>query len=429
MRSRYRRTAGTVKHKQDPEKAARAAAVLANLIARAETGRLDLIYLDECGFAPSLPTGYSWCLPGQRKRVKYEYPQGRRVNVLATYRPIGAAPRLHAAAFERTLTSEDLLGYLRGLPAAGVPRVVVLDNAGLHVSKAVKAQRKELARRGTFLYYLPAYSPELNRIEPVFKQVKHHEIPRRSHQSKAELRASVESGFESYGRKLGPKSGQQLRPAAYIVRGEPLNAVILRRARVPEAYSVVILADDREGRHADGKSILTCIAIRDTCRAGYRPHVVAECHNPDFRSHLVKAGADEVVSSDEMGLQLVARAALFHGVTQLYQELLTVGRDANEMYLVPAPEGLIGRDFVEVNALFARHRRGIRSCLVIGVQRGEQMHLNPIDGEAGPLRPGDELIILSRAAPDPSLPLPTDPPIDSTPAIGRGTALVAEADR
>ena len=64
MRSRYRRTAGTVKHKQDPEKAARAAAVLANLIARAETGRLDLIYLDECGFAPSLPTGYSWCLPG-----------------------------------------------------------------------------------------------------------------------------------------------------------------------------------------------------------------------------------------------------------------------------------------------------------------------------------------------------------------------------
>ena len=214
MRSRYRRTAGTVKHKQDPEKAARAAAVLANLIARAETGRLDLIYLDECGFAPSLPTGYSWCLPGQRKRVKYEYPQGRRVNVLATYRPIGAAPRLHAAAFERTLTSEDLLGYLRGLPAAGVPRVVVLDNAGLHVSKAVKAQRKELARRGTFLYYLPAYSPELNRIEPVFKQVKHHEIPRRSHQSKAELRASVESGFESYGRKLGPKSGQQLRPAA-----------------------------------------------------------------------------------------------------------------------------------------------------------------------------------------------------------------------
>jgi voltage-gated potassium channel len=215
----------------------------------------------------------------------------------------------------------------------------------------------------------------------------------------------------------------------YIVRGDPVNAVILRRARVPEAYSVVVLADDREGRHADGKSILTCIAIRDACRAGDRPNVVAECRNPDFRPHLFKAGADEVVSSEEMGLQLMARAALFHGMSYLYQELLTVGRDANEMYLVRAPEAMIGRDFVEVNALFARHRRGIRSCLVIGIQRGEEMHLNPIDGEAGPLRPGDELIVLSRAAPDPSLSLPTDPPIDTTPAIARGAALVAEADR
>jgi hypothetical protein len=54
----------------------------------------------------------------------------------------------------------------------------------------------------------------LNRIEPVFKQIKHHEIPRRSRETKAELRASVESGFESYGRKLDSKSGKQLRPAA-----------------------------------------------------------------------------------------------------------------------------------------------------------------------------------------------------------------------
>src|SRR5262249_10866997 len=120
MRSRYRRTAGTVKHKQDPAKAARAEVVLDNLLDRAEAELLDLTYVDECGFAPSLPTGYSWSLPGQRKRVPYEYPQGRRVNVLATYRPFGDAPRLSAAAFERTLTSDDLLGYLRGLPAAPV---------------------------------------------------------------------------------------------------------------------------------------------------------------------------------------------------------------------------------------------------------------------------------------------------------------------
>jgi transposase len=146
--------------------------------------------------------------------VPYEYPQGRRVNVLAAYEPYAAEPWLGSQAFERTLTSDDLLAYLRCLPAADVPRVVVLDNASIHVSKAFKAQRQALARQGVYLYYLPAYSPELNDIEPVFKQVKHHEIPKRSHTSKQELRGSVEQGFESYAKKLRPKRDTQLRPAA-----------------------------------------------------------------------------------------------------------------------------------------------------------------------------------------------------------------------
>ena len=153
-------------------------------------------------------------MPGQRKRVPYEYPQGRRVNVLAAYEPYAAPPWLGAQAFERTLNSDDLLANLRSLPVSAVPRVVVLDNASIHVSKAFKAQRKELSRQGIYLCYLPAYSPEFNEIEPVFKQVKHHEIPQRSHTSKEELRGSVERGFETYARKLRPKRDRQLRPAA-----------------------------------------------------------------------------------------------------------------------------------------------------------------------------------------------------------------------
>ena len=147
--------------------------------------------------------------------MKYEYPQGRRVNVLASYAPYGPAPWLDALAFERTLTSADLIAYLKGrLPAAAVPRVVVLDNASLHVSKVTKAARPGRAKRGIYLYYLPAYSPELNEIEPVFKQVKHHEIPQRSHTSKAALRGSVEQGFDAYRKQLRPKGEEQLRPAA-----------------------------------------------------------------------------------------------------------------------------------------------------------------------------------------------------------------------
>jgi transposase len=137
------------------------------------------------------------------------------VNALATYEPLAPVPAPDAVPFERTLTSDDLLAYLRDrLPAAAVPRVVALDNAGIHTSKVVKAARPGRAKLGIFLYYLPASSPELNRIEPVFKQVKHHDMPVRSFTSKAELRTAVEAGFDAYRRRLRPKVDNQLRLAA-----------------------------------------------------------------------------------------------------------------------------------------------------------------------------------------------------------------------
>ena len=192
----------------------------------------------------------------------------------------------------------------------------------------------------------------------------------------------------------------------YIVKGDPTSEVVLRRAKVPRAHSVVILTDDREGKHADGKSILTCIAIRNICKGDKQPNVAAECRNPNNRHHLKKAGADEIISSDELGLRLLARTALFHGMTRVYQELLTVGRDANEMFLLPAPEELIGKDFVELLGLFGRHRSDRRSCLLIGIQRNDEMLLNPIGGEAGPLLADDQLILLSRVYLQPTQPLP-----------------------
>ena len=147
--------------------------------------------------------------------MKCEHPQGRRVNALATCQPFAPAPTPDAVPFEQTLTSDDLLAYLRERsPAADVPGVVVPDYAGMHTSKAVKAARPGLAKLGISLYYLPAYSPELNRIEPVVKPVKHHEMPTRSFTTKADLRVAVEAGFDAYRHQLRPKRDTQPRPAA-----------------------------------------------------------------------------------------------------------------------------------------------------------------------------------------------------------------------
>lgn len=214
MGARYRRTAQTLKHKQDPTKAERAGRVLDHLEARAASRRLKLYYLDECGFSPTLPVGSRWASPGRRKLIEYEAPQGRRVNVLAAYRPHGPAPRLDIFTAERTWKGHDLLAFLRALPWADVPRVVVLDNGSLHTGRIVRAARQGLARKGIFLYYLPPYSPEFNRIEGVFRQVKYQEMPQRSYTRRIELREAVERSFFNYSRRLRPKTRKQLCPAA-----------------------------------------------------------------------------------------------------------------------------------------------------------------------------------------------------------------------
>jgi hypothetical protein len=146
--------------------------------------------------------------------VPFENPQGRRVNVLAAYRPDGPRPRLKWWSAAKTWTSADLLQFLRELPVSKKPRVVVLDNAGLHTSRAVRAARQELSRRGVYLYYLPPYSPELNRVEAVFRQVKYHRMPRRSHDTLVGLRTAVDAAMRDAHNDLAGKREIKLRPAA-----------------------------------------------------------------------------------------------------------------------------------------------------------------------------------------------------------------------
>ncbi len=130
----------------------------------------------------------------------------------------------------------------------------------------------------------------------------------------------------------------------YIVKGDPTSEVILRRARVTRAHSIVVLADDRQGEHADGKTHPDLHRASATCARGTPAlNVAVECRNVNNQHHLKKAGADEIISSDELGLRLLARTALFHGMTHIYQELLTVGRDANEIYSLDVPTSLVGR--------------------------------------------------------------------------------------
>ncbi len=138
---------------------------------------------------------YSWVRAGERKRIPYENPQGRRLNVLAALVPDGPYAALYWVPFPGTFRADHIVRLCEQLPPVPVPTVVVLDNASIHVSAEVQAARPALRARRTFLYYLPPYSPELNDIERLFRTIKHDDLPERRYPSIPLLDAAVQQAF------------------------------------------------------------------------------------------------------------------------------------------------------------------------------------------------------------------------------------------
>ena len=77
--------------------------------------------------------------------------------------------------------------------------VVILDNASIHTSKLFKAKIEEWEKLGLQLLYLPPYSPELNKIEILWKQMKYHYHKLEAYTSFDNRLKHVKNLLESYG--------------------------------------------------------------------------------------------------------------------------------------------------------------------------------------------------------------------------------------
>lgn len=164
------------------------------------------MYLDECGFAPSLPVSYSWVRAGERKRIPYENPEGRRENVLAVLDADGRVPSLHWIGYRGTFRGVHLARCFEELldqpQTAGRPLVVVLDNASSHHSHVLRDALPDLEARGLRLFFLPPASPELNAVEHVFRALTHTHLPERRYTSQEALHAAVSAAFAQYEQEL-----------------------------------------------------------------------------------------------------------------------------------------------------------------------------------------------------------------------------------
>ena len=65
--------------------------------------------------------------------------------------------------------------------------VVVLDNAAVHTSSKVQQRRHVWEQRGLFIFYLPPYSPHLNLIEILWRQLKYLWLQPQDYRSEQDL--------------------------------------------------------------------------------------------------------------------------------------------------------------------------------------------------------------------------------------------------
>ena len=195
---------------------------------------IDLCHLDEAGCALTLPTTYSWYPRGQRLRVPYQAPQGRRVNVIGAYfthgpdagrlddrswavLPKNRAKKPRTTPEERAaapgLTVDEVgpidaarlvafLWQIAGRPAEAAsdwrrvrPLVIALDNYSVHTSQTLRAAQPLLAAANVELVYLARYCPEQSAIEPLWRDVKAHRIPIRSFAEVADLKHAVDAAL------------------------------------------------------------------------------------------------------------------------------------------------------------------------------------------------------------------------------------------
>lgn len=104
--------------------------------------------------------------------------------------------------FESSVTSEVVVACFESFVETIIkPTVVIIDNASIHRSELFNSKIREWEEQNLFLLYLPPYSPELNKIEILWKHIKYYWLPFDAYNSFNSLREELNDVLCNVGRK------------------------------------------------------------------------------------------------------------------------------------------------------------------------------------------------------------------------------------
>jgi voltage-gated potassium channel len=154
----------------------------------------------------------------------------------------------------------------------------------------------------------------------------------------------------------------------YFVRGDPTEPADLERAGLAQASAALIFPTD-DTNDADMRSILTVMAIESIA-----PEVrtVAEVNNPRHADHFRRAHVDELLVSSQVGARLLARSALYPGLTELVADIVS-GGEGSELYRIAIPDAYLGLSVDEVSAQLRTDHR----ATLLSISRAGRAYVNP----------------------------------------------------
>ena len=176
-------------------------------------------------------------------------------------------------------------------------------------------------------------------------------------------------------------------PNLFFVNG-PVNEETLQKANLEKAATIVVLGDDTlEPTARDAKVVLTTLTIETLCPAIYS---VVELVDQSNEQHCRRANADEIIIGSELSSHLLASAARDHGISTIVSELLS-SRYGNDLFLIPLPEKLAGKTFLDGLITMKKEQR----ATLLGIRKGKKGELITNPEAEYILAEEDYLIIIS----------------------------------
>jgi voltage-gated potassium channel len=174
--------------------------------------------------------------------------------------------------------------------------------------------------------------------------------------------------------------------AVYFVRGDITSEDDLRRAGIAEAGSAIVFPANASNE-ADMRSILCVMAI-ESVAPGVR--TVVEANNPAHVDHFRRAKADEVLVTSRLASRLLARSALYPGLSELVTDLVSGGA-GSELYRIAIPEEMCG---LSVDDFSARLRADHNATLLAVSRRG---HVSTNPATDFKMQPGDDAVVVAES--------------------------------